>query len=68
MIVVISILLTTMAFSAEKVQCSKLKLGKEYWNCLKNKVSRNKTDDSNQDNDNRTWYQRIKEGKPLFSK
>ena len=72
------ILLTTAIFlfsgmivnSAEKQKCTELKLGKEYLKCLTSKVSgrSNEVTTESGATDNRGWYQKLKEGKPLFSK
>ena len=64
---------TVAVISKEKQQCTKLKLGKEYFKCLKQKVSGTTTTDEGDVNSGKSgvskgWYQKIKEGKPLFSK
>jgi hypothetical protein len=64
---------TVAIMSEEKQQCTKLKLGKEYFECLKQKVSgitSSGESDVNSDKSvvGKSWYQKIKEGKPLLSK
>ena len=64
------------AANAEKQICRELPLGKAYFNCLKSKVgiggnSSNESKTESNENtvkDDRSWYQKIKDGKPLLSK
>ena len=50
-------------------QCSKLKLGKEYLKCLKEKISGGITTlDENGDNSGKGWYQKIKRRKTFTIK
>ena len=72
------ILLTTAIFlfssmianSAEKQKCTELKLGKEYLKCLSGKVgglgSSSEGDKEADTGEKKGWYQKIKDGKPLF--
>ena len=73
----ISILLfTSVAAYAEKQKCKELPLGKAYFSCLKGKVTSVRTSSSdptaksteNSVKDDRNWYQKLKDGKPLLSK
>ncbi len=70
----ISILLfTSVAAYAEKQKCNELPLGKAYFSCLKGKVTGVRTSSSDStaespSSDDRNWYQKIKDGKPLLSK
>ena len=59
---------SVIALSEEKQQCSKLKLGKEYFKCIKGKMSGITSSKNDSDNSDKNWYQKLKEGKPLFSK
>ena len=73
----ILILLFSSVFTfAEKQKCRELPLGKAYFSCLKSKVgiggnSSNESKTESNENtvkDDRSWYQKIKDGKPLLSK
>jgi len=73
----ITILLFSSVVSyAEKQKCTDLPLGKAYFNCIKGKIglsgntSGNSTAESVEESssDDRSWYQKIKDGKPLLSK
>jgi hypothetical protein len=70
----ITILLFSSVFAyAEKQKCRDLPLGKAYLNCLTGKIgiAGNKSSDPSVEgtsNDDRSWYQKIKDGKPLLSK
>jgi hypothetical protein len=72
LLVTIFFLLSTAIASAEKQECTKLKLGKAYFECIKNKMGMDgSSSDNTVENNSGTkkgWYQKIKEGKPLFSK
>jgi len=59
---------SVIVLSEEKKQCSKLKLGKEYFKCLKDKMSGATSSKNVSDNSGKNWYQKLKEGKPLLSK
>ena len=56
---------------AEKQKCRELKIGPAYFKCLKNKIGFNKDSSGDSakvvENDDRSWYQKIKDGKPLLS-
>ena len=62
------LLFSTVVVYAEKQKCRELKIGKAYFNCLKGKLSRSSSASKEENNDNRNWYQKIKDGKPLLSK
>tara|TARA_B110001454_G_scaffold145379_1_gene134873 strand:+ start:326 stop:559 length:234 start_codon:yes stop_codon:yes gene_type:complete len=70
----ITILLFSSVFAfAEKQKCTDLPLGKAYFSCLKEKVTGITTSSSDpttesSSKDDRNWYQKIKDGKPLLSK
>jgi len=73
----ITILLFSSMFAyAEKQKCRELPLGKAYFSCLKGKIgiSGNSSSDPTAEStevsrsDDRSWYQKIKDGKPLLSK
>mgnify|MGYP001182438092 CR=1 FL=1 len=65
---------SSVVMAAEDQKCRELKIGPEYFKCLKSKIglgSNSSSDTSDEivtKKDNRSWYQKIKEGKPLFSK
>ena len=62
-----------MVAYAEKQKCRELPLGKAYFSCLKGKVGigGNSSSDptakstENSVKDDRSWYQKLKDGKPL---
>jgi hypothetical protein len=68
------ILLTTAIFmfssmianSAEKQKCTELKLGKEYLKCLSGKIGGVGSSTEADTGEKKGWYQKIKDGKPLF--
>ena len=70
------LLFSSVVAYAEKQKCRELPLGKAYFSCLKAKVSIGDNSSSNpkaesvetSSNDDRSWYQKIKDGKPLLSK
>ena len=73
----ITILLFSSMFAyEEKQKCRELPLGKAYFSCLKSKVgiggnSSNESKTESNENtvkDDRSCYQKIKDGKPLLSK
>jgi hypothetical protein len=72
----VTILLFSSVFAyAEKQKCRELPLGKAYFSCLKSKVgmggnsSSGVATESNENTvkDDRSWYQKLKSGKPLLS-
>jgi len=67
------LLFSSVVAYAEKQKCRELPLGKAYFSCLKAKVnigsnSLSEPTVENTANDDRNWYQKIKDGKPLLSK
>jgi len=70
----ITILLFSSVYAyAEKQKCRELPFGKAYFSCLKGKVTGVRTSSSDStaessSSDDRNWYQKIKDGKPIFSK
>ena len=67
------LLFTSVAAYAEKQKCKELPLGKAYFSCLKGKLvgTTKSTSDpmaESSPSDDRNWYQKIKDGKPLLSK
>ena len=66
---------SSVAANAEKQICRELPLGKAYFSCLKSKVgivgnSSNESKTVSNENtvkDDRSWYKKIKDGKPLLS-
>ena len=74
------LLFSSAIASADKQKCRELPLGKEYFNCIKGKVGLggkslglggNSSSEGNAEDavkDDRSWYQKIKDGKPLLSK
>jgi len=70
----VTILLFSSVFAyAEKQNCRELPIGKAYFSCLKSKItgittSPGEPTTENTASDDRNWYQKIKDGKPLLSK
>jgi len=65
------LLFTSVAAYSEKQKCKELSLGKAYFSCLKGKISGGISlgkSTKNSTKDDRSWYQKIKDGKPLLSK
>ena len=71
------LLFSSVVAYAEKQKCRELPLGKAYLNCLSGKIgiSGNTSSDDPKaasvevsSSDDRSWYQKIKDGKPLLSK
>ena len=70
------LLFSSVVAYAEKQKCRELPLGKAYFSCLKGKVGIgvNSSSDPTAKNtensvkDDRNWYQKLKDGKPLLSK
>ena len=71
------LLFSSVIASADKKSCRDYPLGKEYFNCIKGKVgfggksSSNETTEEDTGSapiDDRSWYQKLKDGKPLLSK
>jgi hypothetical protein len=70
------LLFSSVVAYAEKQKCRELPLGKAYFSCLKAKVSIGGNSSNNpkeeivetSSTDDRSWYQKIKDGKPLLSK
>ena len=70
------LLFSSVVAYGEKQKCRELPLGKAYFSCLKGKVSIGGSSSSNpkaesvetSSSDDRSWYQKIKDGKPLLSK
>ena len=69
------LLFSSVVAYAQKKKCRELPLGKAYFSCLKSKVgiggnSSNESKTESNENtvkDDRSWYQKIKDGKPLLS-
>ena len=67
------LLFSSVVAYAEKQKCRELPIGKAYFSCLKGKVTGITTTSSDNTaeispSDDRSWYQKIKDGKPLLSK
>ena len=70
------LLFSSVVAYAEKQKCRELPLGKAYLSCLTGKIGivGNTSDDPTAEsvevssNDDRNWYQKIKDSKPLLSR
>jgi hypothetical protein len=70
------LLFSSVVAYAEKQKCRELPLGKAYLSCLSGKIGigGNSSGDPTAESvgvsssDDRSWYQKIKDGKPLLSK